>query len=369
MIEELLSRVVPPHVKKLQPYQSARRIGGDGHIWLNANELEQGIEYHQLGAVPCSTLQAHRYPDFLPHQVAEDYLAYCAHTTPSFAEQINIQRAVAVRGADEAIDLLVRTFCYPNQDKIMICPPTYGMYEFCADAMAVETLKVPLNSNFQLDLDNMLPKLEQVNLIFLCSPNNPTGNTIKRQDIEELLESSQNKALVVVDEAYIEFEPKTSVIDLMKKYPHLMVIRTLSKAFGLASSRCGFLVASPEVMDYIVKVIPPYPMADVVAQIAQGALCQDGIQFMQEKTQQLIEVRDDFIEKLKLIRCVERVYPSATNFVLIQFKPNTDAYTYLLEKGIVTRNQSHEEALKDCVRITIGEAKSMQEILSALALK
>lgn len=365
MIEQLLDKIVPSHVKQLEPYQSARRIGGSGRIWLNANELEDGIEYAQDDAA-VSTVNANRYPDFLPHDLAADYLAYCAQVTPSFSAKSDDLQAVAVRGADEAIDLLVRSFCYPNQDAVMICPPTYGMYEFCADASALQTVKVALDHEFQLDLEPMLAQLDAVNLVFLCSPNNPTGNVIKRESIETLLQASQDKALVVVDEAYIEFAPSETVLDLMATYPNLVVIRTLSKAFGLASARCGFLIASSAVMDVVAKVIPPYPMADVVAQMAQSALSKPGVEIMQKKTQALIDIREQFMTELNRLEHVVKVYPSATNFVLIEFLPNTHLHQYLLKQGIVTRNQAHELALKNCVRISIGNAQSMQETLMAI---
>lgn len=365
MIHALLEKIVPTHVQKLEPYQSARRIGGKGRIWLNANELEEGIEFAKTQQ-DVSTLDANRYPDFLPHEVADDYLAYCEKHFSFNNQESKKSQAVAVRGADEAIDLLVRGFCAPTQDSILICTPTYGMYEFCADAMAINTQKVPLNSEFQLDLDAIIPKLDLVNLVFLCSPNNPTGNIINKQDIETLLEKSQDKAIVVVDEAYIEFAPEASVLDLMAKYPHLVVIRTLSKAFGLASVRCGFLIASEEVMAVVSKVIPPYPLADVAAKIAKNALDVEGVELMQAKTQELIATKNKFIEGLENLSIVEKVYASATNFVLIKFKPDTCFYQYLLSKEIVTRNQAHELVLQNCVRISIGCEESMGETLQAL---
>jgi histidinol-phosphate aminotransferase len=271
-----------------------------------------------------------------------------------------------VRGADEAIDLLIRTFCQPGNDQILICPPTYAMYEFCADAFAVKTLKIPLLEDFQLDVAAIKSQLADTSLLFLCSPNNPTGNLIAHQDIVELLEASKDSTLVVVDEAYIEFSPAKTVLHLMAQYPHLIIIRTLSKAFGLASIRCGFLMADSSVMTYVARIIAPYPIADPTAAIALKALKPEAILQMWSQTDQLISARVWFIDQLQQLSIVDEVFLSATNFVLIRFNTQSSIYDYLLSKGIVTRNQAHEPALERCVRISIGSKSSMLEILTAL---
>ncbi|NBI52047.1 histidinol-phosphate transaminase [Photobacterium alginatilyticum] len=354
-MKSLASRLVPKTVEKLIPYQSARRIGGSGHLWLNANELEQSCRY---GA---GDGEYHRYPDFLPHELADTYRVYCQGA----GDTLNCD-AVAVRGADEAIDLMIRTFCQPGADKIMICPPTYAMYEFCAESIAVEAVKAPLLDDFQLDMTSITKQLAETKILFLCSPNNPTGNVINQADIITLLEAGKESTLIVVDEAYIEFAPDTSVINLIEQYPHLVVIRTLSKAFGLAAIRCGFLLADSCVMEYISRLIAPYPIADPVAEIALRALDSDGIQKMRIQSDELISTREWFAEEVQKLAIVERVYVSATNFVLIRFASAECMYSYLLSKGIVTRNQVHEPALANCVRISIGSKSSMLETLNAL---
>ncbi|PSW19802.1 histidinol-phosphate transaminase [Photobacterium sanctipauli] len=354
-MESLAQKLVPEAVEKLIPYQSARRIGGNGHLWLNANELESSCQYGEQKE------GYHRYPDFLPQDIASAYLAFSQQGSEPLACE-----AVAVRGADEAIDLLIRTFCQPGVDKIMVCPPTYAMYEFCADSIAAETVKVPLNQDFQLDMAAIKSQLSEVNLVFLCSPNNPTGNIIERADIVDLLEAAKDQALVVVDEAYIEFAPQSTVVDLMREYPHLVVIRTLSKAFGLAAIRCGFLLADTSVMSYVMRLIAPYPIADPIAEIALNALAPAGIDKMQTQVGQLVATRDWFANELASLSIVDHVMPTATNFVLVKFNTAECMYQYLCSKGIVTRNQSHEPALADCVRISIGSRESMQETLQAL---
>lgn len=349
-MNSLASRLVPEAVKKLIPYQSARRIGGIGHLWLNANELEQSCQYGELRG------SYNRYPDFLPYDLAKAYKEYCG---------VN-NEILAVRGADEAIDLLVRTFCQPGVDQIVVCPPTYGMYPFCADSMAVNTVKVPLLDNFQLDLNAIKQKLATTNILFLCSPNNPTGNLIRQQDIVTLLEAGKDSTLVVVDEAYIEFAPEASVVNLISDHPNLVVIRTLSKAFGLASIRCGFLIADPSVIEYVSRLIAPYPIADPTAEIALAALSPQGVEQMRIQTDTLISTREWFARELKALHVVEQVYPSSTNFVLVRFNPSRSIYEKLMSRGIVTRDQAHEPMLQDCVRISIGTKRSMLETLNNL---
>ncbi len=350
-MSSVAEKLAPEAIKKLIPYQSARRIGGAGRVWLNANELETPIHYgDHVG-------DYHRYPDFLPHDVARAYQAYSQVTSP----------VLAVRGADEAIDLLIRTFCQPGRDNIVVCTPTYAMYEFCADALAIATIKVPLiGEQFKLDCQGVINAAQNANLVFLCSPNNPTGNLLDRGDIIEVLEATKHNTLVVVDEAYIEFEFQQSVASLVGEYPNLIVIRTLSKAFGLASVRCGFIIAAPSVMDFVMKLIPPYPMPDSSSKVVLEALSKEGISQMRAAADTLIQTRQWFIDQVSGMPFVSQVYPSATNFVLIHTRPGANVFDYLLSQGIVTRNQHHEPALRDCVRITIGSQQSMQEVVDVL---
>ncbi|MDA0154166.1 histidinol-phosphate transaminase [Vibrio sp. Makdt] len=343
-----IDSLVPQAVKKLIPYQSARRIGGDGRVWLNANELESALFQGEASH--------NRYPDFLPQDIAKAYQAYCETDAAT----------VAVRGADEAIDLLIRTFCKPAQDNILICSPTYAMYEFCADALAIETLDSPLQEDFSLDVADIVNKAELANIVFLCSPNNPTGNVIPKSDLIHVLEGTQGKSLVVVDEAYIEFEPQTSAVNLVKRYPHLVVIRTLSKAFGLAAVRCGFILASQNVMQYVSKLIPPYPMPDCSSQIVLEALSHERVAVMQKATSKLVELRNCFASELNQFDFIEQVYPSSTNFVLLRHKPEHELFSVLAKDGIVIRNQHHEPALRHCVRISIGSPESMGEVIASL---
>ncbi|MEZ9882507.1 histidinol-phosphate transaminase [Vibrio splendidus] len=343
-----IDSLVPQAVKKLIPYQSARRIGGDGRVWLNANELESSLFPGEASH--------NRYPDFLPQDIAKAYQAYCGTDAAT----------VAVRGADEAIDLLIRTFCKPASDNILICSPTYAMYEFCADALAINTLDSPLQEDFSLNVTDIVNKAKLANIVFLCSPNNPTGNVIPKSDLIQVLEGTIGKSLVVVDEAYIEFEPQTSAVSLIERYSHLVVIRTLSKAFGLAAVRCGFILASQNVMQYVAKLIPPYPMPDCSSQIVLDALSDERVSVMQDATQKLVELRNWFACELTQFDFIESVYPSSTNFILLRQKPGHQVFSVLAKDGIVTRNQNHEPALRNCVRISIGSQESMLEVITSL---
>ncbi|MEZ8802132.1 histidinol-phosphate transaminase [Vibrio splendidus] len=343
-----IDSLVPQAVKKLIPYQSARRIGGDGRVWLNANELESSLFPGEASH--------NRYPDFLPQDIAKAYQDYCGTDAAT----------VAVRGADEAIDLLIRTFCKPASDNILICSPTYAMYEFCADALAINTLDSPLQEDFSLNVTDIVNKAKLANIVFLCSPNNPTGNVIPKSDLIQVLEGTTGKSLVVVDEAYIEFEPQTSAVSLIERYPHLVVIRTLSKAFGLAAVRCGFILASQNVMQYVAKLIPPYPMPDCSSQIVLDALSDERVSVMQDATQKLVELRNWFACELTQFDFIESVYPSSTNFILLRQKPGHQVFSVLAKDGIVTRNQNHEPALRNCVRISIGSQESMLEVITSL---
>lgn len=343
----LAEKLAPENIKKLIPYQSARRIGGNGRLWLNANELEQPIPFGNDQA------DYTRYPDFLPFDIANAYQKYCGTAQPT----------MAVRGADEAIDLLIRTFCQPGRDKIAICSPTYAMYEFCAESLSISVIDVPLLApDFCVNIDGVVEAAKEANLVFLCSPNNPTGQALSRRKISTILDNTLNDAIVVVDEAYIEFEIGESVVDLIDHYPNLVVIRTLSKAFGLAAVRCGFILTSEEIMSFIVKLIPPYPMPDSSSKIVLDALSPDGISRVKQATKSLIKTREAFAARLAHLEWIERIYPSATNFVLIRTKAEVALFDYLKQQGVVTRNQGHEPSLKHCVRITIGSEPTMNEV-------
>lgn len=257
-----MEKLARQQIQALTPYLSARRIGGSGDVWLNANESPFNNEYKTDFA------RLNRYSDCQPKAMIQAYANYAG---------VQPEQVLTSRGADEGIELLIRAFCEPNQDVILFCPPTYGMYAISAETFGVERKKVPLTTDWQLDLPSIEANLDRVKLVFVCSPNNPTGNLVKRADIIKLLEMTQDRAIVVMDEAYIDFCPEASTVDLLAQYPNLAILRTLSKAFALAGLRCGFTLANAELINVLLKVIAPYPVPVPVAEIAVQALSPAGL--------------------------------------------------------------------------------------------
>ncbi|WES66699.1 histidinol-phosphate transaminase [Superficieibacter sp. HKU1] len=340
------------NVRELVPYQSARRLGGKGDVWLNANEYPQAVEF-QLTA---QTLN--RYPECQPKAVIENYARY-AGVTP--------QQVLVSRGADEGIELLIRAFCEPGQDAVLFCPPTYGMYSVSAETIGVEYRTVPALEDWQLDLQGIADKLDGVKVIYVCSPNNPTGQIINPQDLRVLLEMTRGKAIVVADEAYIEFCPQASLVGWLSEYPHLVILRTLSKAFALAGLRCGFTLANEEVINLLMKVIAPYPLSTPVADIAAQALSTPGILAMRERVQQILDERQRLIEALQNIPCVEQVFPSETNYILVRITASSAVFKSLWDQGIILRDQNKQPSLSGCLRITVGTREESQRVIDALS--
>ncbi|POP47680.1 histidinol-phosphate transaminase [Superficieibacter electus] len=340
------------NVRELVPYQSARRLGGKGDVWLNANEYPQAVEF-QLTA---QTLN--RYPECQPKAVIENYARY-ASVTP--------QQVLVSRGADEGIELLIRAFCEPGQDAVLFCPPTYGMYSVSAETIGVEYRTVPALEDWQLDLQGIADTLDGVKVIYVCSPNNPTGQIINPQDLRVLLEMTRGKAIVVADEAYIEFCPQASLVGWLSEYPHLVILRTLSKAFALAGLRCGFTLANEEVINLLMKVIAPYPLSTPVADIAAQALSTPGILAMRERVQQILDERQRLVEALQNIPCVEQVFPSETNYILVRITASSAVFKSLWDQGIILRDQNKQPSLSGCLRITVGTREESQRVIDALS--
>ncbi len=214
-----IEQLARDNVRALTPYQSARRLGGKGDVWLNANEYPTAVPFE------LSQQTLNRYPECQPKAVIENYAAYAG---------VKPEQVLVSRGADEGIELLVRAFCEPGRDAVLFCPPTYGMYSVSAETIGVECRTVPTKADWQLDLPAIADSLANVKVVYVCSPNNPTGQIINPQDFRTLLEMTRDKALVVADEAYIEFCPQATLAGWLAEYPHLVILRTLSKAFALA---------------------------------------------------------------------------------------------------------------------------------------
>jgi len=330
------------NIQKLQPYQSARRIG-EGHIgeiWLNANESPMSVFFK------LKKKSFNRYPECQP----KDLISYYANYSNLSCNQI-----LVTRGADEGIELLIKTFCEPGKDAIIYCPPTYDMYRVNAKIHGVAIKEIPtIKDTWQLDLLNIKLNLTKVKLVYICNPNNPTGNTIIKKDLISLLKMTLGHALIVIDEAYIEFSPQDTMTNYLKEYPNLVILRTLSKAFALAGIRCGFTLAKKDIIDTLNKVIAPYPISVPVADIAVQSLETDYIKFMNNRVLDLNSNRIWLVNELNKLSCVEKVFKSNANYILVKFFMCETVFSALWDKGIIIRNQNDKINLNKCLRISIG---------------
>lgn len=339
-----MEKLARKQIQALTPYLSARRIGGSGDVWLNANESPFDNHYKTDFA------RLNRYSDCQPQALIQAYADYAG---------VKPDQVLTSRGADESIELLIRTFCEPNQDAILYCPPTYGMYAISAETFGVERKQVPLSADWQLDLTAIEANLEQVKLVFVCSPNNPTGNLIRRQDIIALLDMTQDRAIVVMDEAYIDFCPEASTVDLLQTYPNLAILRTLSKAFALAGLRCGFTLASPAIINLLLKVIAPYPVPVPVADIALQALSPSGLARTKFQVLDLSANRAYLQVGLQMVPGVE-VFEGWGNYLLVKFPDGDALFKAAWEHGIILRNSPIDNA----VRISVGNREECEKVVA-----
>ncbi|GAB3022564.1 histidinol-phosphate transaminase [Bowmanella dokdonensis] len=350
-LELLIDKLQCGHLKGLKPYESARRLFSGGQDWLNANESPF------VGQFSLNTQKLNRYPDCQPKSVLSAYADYAGLT----AEQLLVSR-----GADEGIELLIRAFCTPGRDRVLICPPTYGMYAISAETFNVGVDKAPLKADFSLDLEAMAGYRDKVNLVFICSPNNPTGTQVAGEQIEAALELFADSALVVVDEAYIEFASDTGWAKELVRFPNLVVLRTLSKAFGLAGIRCGFTLAAPAIIQVLLKAIAPYPLPEPVAQIAAQALSPKGLEWMREKVMLLNQLKTELTTQLNDIPAFTPVGDIQANFILVRAEQKQALMDYLVGRGILIRDQSKQVALNNCLRISIGDIEQNARLLAAI---
>lgn len=339
-----MEKLARKQIQALKPYLSARRIGGCGDVWLNANESPFNNEYKT------DFVRLNRYSDCQPKAMIDAYAAYA---------KVQPEQVLTSRGADEGIELLIRAFCEPNQDAILYCPPTYGMYAISAETFGVERKVVPLTADWQLDLSAICANLDSVKLIFVCSPNNPTGNLVKRQDIIALLEMTKDRAIVVMDEAYIDFCPEASTVDLLAQYPNLAILRTLSKAFALAGLRCGFTLANKELIDVLQKVIAPYPVPIPVADIAVQALSEAGLARTKFQVLDLNANRAYLQAGLYMVPHLT-VFEGWGNYLLVKFPDGDALFKAAWDHGIILRNSP----IENCVRISIGNREECEKTLA-----
>ncbi|SQH76415.1 histidinol-phosphate aminotransferase [Shewanella benthica] len=342
--DSLAQRLARPELLSLEPYQSARRIGGQGDIWINANESP--FNNAALAGI-------NRYPECQPPELISAYSDYSG---------VAKECIITGRGADEAIELLIRTFCTPGKDSIACFGPTYGMYAISAKTFNVGVNALSLSADYHLPQD-IASRVGNAKLVFICNPNNPTGTVIDKASIEQVITQLPD-ALVIVDEAYIEFCPDYSVADLIDKYDNLVVLRTLSKAFALAGARCGFMLASPSICEMVMRVIAPYPVPLPVSLLATSALSEQGINTMVEQVTRLKACGARLSDALQGYGA--KVLPANGNFVLAQFDDISAIQQILLSNGIVARAYS-DPRLATCIRFSFSNSDETDFLIKLLA--
>jgi histidinol-phosphate aminotransferase len=342
-----INKLTRVNIKKLTPYSSARdEFKGEASVFLDANENSLGSPLLKW---------YNRYPDPLQWKVKEKLGAI---------KQVPPGNIFLGNGSDECIDLLYRCFCEPSVDNVVIVPPTYGMYEVSANINNVELRKAPLLPDYQLNLAHIEQLIDpNTKLIWLCSPNNPTGNSLIRADVETVLNNFDG--LVVIDEAYINFSAQRSFIRELADYPNLVVTQTLSKAWGLAGLRVGMMFASEDIIGIVNKVKPPYNIGQHTQEFVLEAL--DNIQQVNDMILLLVDMRQALEEVFGQMRLVEKVYPTDANFLLVKIKEAKAVYDFLLTKGIVVRDRSRVMLCEDCLRITVGTEQENTALVDALA--
>ncbi len=341
-----LDSILRDNIKRLVPYSSARdEFKGEASVYLDANENSFG------SPLP---VNYHRYPDPLQWKV-KYRLAEIKGVPP--------QNIFLGNGSDEAIDILYRAFCRPGIDNVVLCPPTYGMYEVSANINDVTVRKASLTPEFQLDLEAIQNAVdENTKLIFICSPNNPTANAINRQDIEAVLNNFDG--IVVIDEAYINFSRQRSFIQELTEYPNLVVMQTLSKAWGLAALRVGMAFASEDIINVFNKIKPPYNINQASQELALQAL--DNIDQVNAWIKETVEERAKLEAGLVKLPIVEQVYPSDANFLLVRTVDAKGIYNRLVQDGIIVRDRSKVELCAGSLRITVGTPEENVTLLNTL---
>ncbi|MFY0685054.1 MAG: histidinol-phosphate transaminase [Balneola sp.] len=341
-----IKNLVRDNILDLKPYRSARDDFNSG-VLLDANENSFGSPFE-------NELELNRYP--MPYQ--EKLRSKIAQF-----RKVETDNVFVGVGSDEAIDLLFRIFCAPVKDRVIINPPTYGMYKVSANINDVQIDKVLLTEDFQLQTEKILNRVTDfTKLIFVCSPNNPTANDINRNDIIELLENFDG--LVVVDEAYIDFSTQQSFASLVESYPNLVVLQTLSKAFGLAGIRLGIAIANPEVINYMLKVKAPYNINKLTAEAALKGF--DHIEQVHENIAEINREKERIKQSLSKLTQVEKVFPSDANFLLFRIDNAFEIYQMLAKAGVIIRYRGNEPHCENCLRLTIGTPEENNRFLEAL---
>ena len=341
-----LENLVRENIKRLTPYSSARKeFSGAAQIYLDANENSFGSPLER---------NYHRYPDPLQAEIKVKIAEI---------NNVNSSEIFVGNGSDEAIDLLFRIFCEPRSDNVLICPPTYGMYEVSAEINDVAIKRVNLTDDFQLDFRAIEKAIDaRTKLLFVCSPNNPTGNSFPRGEILKLAETFAG--IVVVDEAYIHFSQEKSLASEINNFKNLIVLQTFSKAWGLAGARVGLAFADEETIALFNRVKPPYNVSQPAQETILKAL--KNCAKVEKTVAEIVAEREKLIKNLSEISCVEKIHPTDANFVLVKTTDAEKIYRFLIGEKIVVRNRNNVELCAGCLRITVGTPAENESLLEAL---
>lgn len=341
-----INALVRENIQNLKPYRSARDDFDSG-ILLDANE-------NSFGAPFADDLELNRYPMPYQQQLRDQIAAF---------RGVNRENVFVGVGSDEAIDLLFRIFCNPGKDRIIINPPTYGMYRVSANINDVEVDEVLLTESFQLQPEKILAAVQpETKMIFICSPNNPTANSMSITDIVKVLEGFDG--MVVVDEAYIDFSRQGSLSNNIEEFTNLVVLQTLSKSFGLAGIRLGIALGSPEVISYMMKVKAPYNVNKLTSQKAMEGFAN--LNHVKKNIESLMEERERVITKLVSYSQIEKVFPTDANFVMFRIADAEAVYQKLAEQGVIVRYRGNEPHCENCLRLTVGTAAENDRFFAAL---
>jgi histidinol-phosphate aminotransferase len=341
-----LQKILRPHILTLTPYASARdEYQGTEGIFLDANE-------NPLGSI--TSQPYNRYPD--PYQ-------WALKKKIAAIRNIDSRQLFLGNGSDEAIDLLIRATCTPQSDEIILLPPTYGMYEVSASINDVRMVKVPLTTDFQIDLPEVLKAIHaKSKLIFLCSPNNPTGNLLKAADIITILQHFPG--IVVVDEAYVDFAPEHTFVNKLKEFPNLVVLQTFSKAWGLAGLRLGMAFASEEIVAILNKLKSPYNINTFTQELVEQSL--ENTAAKEQMAIQILHEKHILVEELSQLPAVQHIYPSDANFLLVKVTDARALYQHLIEDKIIVRDRSKVILCENCLRITVGTAEENLQLVNSI---
>ncbi len=337
-----INKYVRPNIRQLKPYSSAKEeYKGKEAIFLDANENPYNAPYN-------------RYPDPLQTKLKEKI---------SELKNIRPDQLFLGNGSDEAIDLLIRIFCSPGKDSIIIADPTYGMYKVCADINNINVLEISLTEDFQPDATAILEKTdENSKIIMLCSPNNPTGNSFDKNKVLKILD--EFNGIVVIDEAYIDFSKNNSYINVLDQYNNLVVLQTFSKAWGMAGIRLGMAIASPDIINYLNKIKYPYNVNCITQEIALKAISN---KHKKDKwVSDILAQREYLANKLSTMAFVKKIYPTDANFFLVKVEQPKNIYNYLVNQKIIVRDRSNVNLCEGCLRFTVGTPKENKILINAL---